>query len=271
MPASWTPAPMLWSSVSVARVPAPRSKQPRTVPRSAWSTGVFCGGATAVSGGVFCGCGGTDIQKEAGVEDSAEDMFRYLEMEVGDAVTSATLRQFCEGSGATAGCFQEHGVPFQASLCPIKTSYPSNAYYLYYSGNESFAPFKDAARPAARGHRAVGTGLPGANFYEPLRAAALSAGAVPLYQSRAQRLVVDAGRVVGVEVASLEFGWHATRHPLLAWLALKINPYQPKLAKRLRKRLVNIERKHARTKFIQARGGVILAAGGFIYNREMVQ
>ena len=228
------------------------------------------GGATAISGGVFYGGGGTAIQQEAGVEDSVEDMFRYLQLEVGDAVTPATLRRFCEGSVATAGWLQEHGVPFQASLCPVKTSYPSNDFYLYYSGNESFSPYKDAARPAARGHRAVGTGLPGANFYEPLRSAALAAGAVPIYQSKAQRLVVDGGRVLGVEIASIPAGFHAMRHRVLAWLAIKINPYQPRLAKRFRKRIARIERKHAVTRYVRARGGVVLAAGGFIYNREMV-
>jgi 3-oxo-5alpha-steroid 4-dehydrogenase len=35
---------------------------------------------------------------------------------------------------------REQGVPFQASLCPFKTSYPSNQYFYYYSGNESFPP-----------------------------------------------------------------------------------------------------------------------------------
>ncbi len=229
------------------------------------------GGATAISGGVFYGGGGTKIQQEAGVEDTIEDMFRYLEFEVGEAVTKDTLRHFCEESAGNAEWLQQHGVPFQPSLCPVKTSYPSNDYYLYYSGNESFAPYRDHAKPAARGHRAVGTGLPGANFYDPLKSAAVDAGAVPVLQSKVQRLVVDEGRVVGVEITQVKPGFAALRHRLLAWLAIKINPYQPKIAKSLRKRLTRLERNSSTTKYIRALKGVVLSAGGFIYNRDMVQ
>ena len=39
------------------------------------------GGATAASGGVVYAGGGTRIQKEAGVEDSPEEMYKYLKME----------------------------------------------------------------------------------------------------------------------------------------------------------------------------------------------
>ncbi|MBW2508850.1 MAG: FAD-binding protein, partial [Deltaproteobacteria bacterium] len=40
------------------------------------------GGATAISGGVYYAGGGTHIQAEAGVEDSVENMYRYLSLEV---------------------------------------------------------------------------------------------------------------------------------------------------------------------------------------------
>ena len=36
------------------------------------------GGATARSGGIFYAGGGTPIQKEAGIEDSVENMFNYF-------------------------------------------------------------------------------------------------------------------------------------------------------------------------------------------------
>ncbi|MGA0002141.1 MAG: FAD-dependent oxidoreductase, partial [Steroidobacteraceae bacterium] len=39
------------------------------------------GGASAASGGVIYAGGGTAIQREAGVEDTPEEMFRYLSME----------------------------------------------------------------------------------------------------------------------------------------------------------------------------------------------
>ena len=94
------------------------------------------GGATSISGGVFYAGGGTHIQKEAGVEDTAENMYRYLAMEVQDAVSEETLRHFCETSAASVKWLTDRGVPFLANLCPVKTSYPIREYYLYYSGNE---------------------------------------------------------------------------------------------------------------------------------------
>jgi 3-oxo-5alpha-steroid 4-dehydrogenase len=52
----------------------------------------------------------------------------------------------------------EHGVPFEGSLCPYKTSYPTNRHYLYYSGSESAGGFRDSrARPARAPHPRPGT------------------------------------------------------------------------------------------------------------------
>jgi len=63
------------------------------------------GGATALSGGVVYAGGGTPQQHQAGVGDSADAMAGYLSVEVGDAVSAATLRG--PGSARTptsAGC-----------------------------------------------------------------------------------------------------------------------------------------------------------------------
>ena len=112
------------------------------------------GGATALSGGVVYAGGGTRQQQAAGVSDSPEAMFAYLSAEAGDAVSAATLRAFCDGSPAMLDWLEQHGVPFEGSLCPDKTSYPTNRHYLYYSGSElSFAataPPAPAGAPDAR-------------------------------------------------------------------------------------------------------------------------
>ena len=119
------------------------------------------GGATAISGGVVYAGGGTSVQVEAGVEDTPEAMFDYLKLETQGVVSDETLKRFCQASPQMIEWLQARGVPFEASLCPKKTSYPSNDYYLYYSGNEAFAPYSEHATPAPRGHRAIGKGLPG--------------------------------------------------------------------------------------------------------------
>ncbi|MFZ1863148.1 MAG: FAD-binding protein [Polyangiales bacterium] len=230
------------------------------------------GGATAISGGVYYAGGGTHIQAEAGVDDDADEMFRYLSLEVKGVVSEETLRDFCDKSVENLGWLERHGVPFEGSLCPYKTSYPTDDYYLYYSGNEGFAPYKDAAKPAPRGHRAKGSGLPGANFYEPLRQAALRAGVRVEYEARVTRLVIDSqNRVLGVEYRQIEPGFWSKLHRKLHEAGIAVVKYNPSVAARLRERCFRIEANHSVVKRIRARNGVILAAGGFIYNREMVK
>jgi len=229
------------------------------------------GGATAISGGVFYGGGGTAIQQVAGVEDSVDAMHAYLRLEVGDVVSDETLRRFCETSVEHLAWLRAHGVPFEGSLCPVKTSYPSDKYYLYYSGNESFEPYRSAAKPAARGHRAKGTGLPGANFYAPLRAAAEATGVRVETETRVTGLVVDDGVVVGVRAAQVRGAWARARHRWLSAAAIKLNPYSPQLARKLRAAAEQIERTSSAPMFIRAKRGVVLSSGGFIYNRAMVE
>ncbi len=228
------------------------------------------GGATAISGGVVYAGGGTHIQEAAGVVDDVDAMYAYLSLEVGDAVAPATLRRFCEHSRENLRWLELHGVPFEGSLCPVKTSYPSDRYFLYLSGNEALTPYREAARPAARGHRAVGSGLPGANFYAPLRASTLAAGARLACYSRATELVCEGGRVTGVVVQRIDGAAARLRHRLLARAATKTNPYHPRTARGMRRRIVAIEERYGRPVRIRARHGVVLATGGFIYDRDRV-
>ncbi len=230
------------------------------------------GGATAISGGVVYVGGGSHIQREAGVEDDVEAMYQYLKLEVQDVVSDETIRDFCERSLDNFGWLERHGVPFEASLCPVKTSDPTDDYYLYYSGNESFAPYKDHARPAPRGHRAKGKALPGASFYEPLRASAHGAGVKVHYHSRAERLVTDAdGNVIGVEYYRIPPGMFSHAAHLLMQTATKVRNYNPKVAVRCYERIYELEQSRAVVRTVRARAGVVLSAGGFIYNREMVE
>lgn len=229
------------------------------------------GGATAISGGIVYAGGGTHIQREAGVEDTVDNMYRYLSMEVQDAVSEETLRDFCETSAANLKWLSDRGVPFLPNLCPIKTSYPPNEYHLYFSGNESFPPYSGNATPAERGHRPDGGAFPGANITQPLRETALREGVRIELQTRVSRLITDeTARVVGVEAkhfpSSLWRGLHLKLHRLETMIA-KI---APGLAGWLRSRCDAIERKHSASKHIRSRRAVVLCAGGFVFNREMV-
>jgi 3-oxo-5alpha-steroid 4-dehydrogenase len=230
------------------------------------------GGATELSGGIVYAGGGTIQQIAAGVTDTADAMFAYLTTEVGDAVSPRTLREFCDGSTELMAWLVSHGVPFDGSLCPDKTSYPTNRHYLYYSGSELSAA--DVAQPAPRGHRAVGKGTSGKVLYAKLAAAVNASQVRVLPQTRALELITDdTGQVTGVMTESFKDApaWAATRHRALHKLGKKPFLYAGGLGRRLHKPVARLEKQHARPLRITARKGVVIAAGGFIANRAMVR
>jgi 3-oxo-5alpha-steroid 4-dehydrogenase len=108
-------------------------------------------------------------------------------------------------------------------------------------------------------------------LFAALSCAARQSGARIRVQTRTERLVVDgAGRVVGVECLALS-GFPARVHARLYRYATKPGLYVPALARRLWKRIRAIERKHGRPYRVAATRGVVLAAGGFIVNRDMMR
>ncbi|CAH0990509.1 3-oxo-5-alpha-steroid 4-dehydrogenase [Sinobacterium norvegicum] len=230
------------------------------------------GGATQISGGIFYCGGGSEFQQQANFEDSAEEMFKYLQMEVQGVVSDKTLQRFCETSLDNLSWLQGNGVKFEGSMSPVKTSYPTDKYYLYYSGNEVVAEYKEKAKPAPRGHRALGKGLSGAAFYDPLNQSALNKGVKPQFHSEVQRLITDdSGGVVGVELLQLpesqqkkHFFWYQLSNNARMWM--------PPLAVLARKKFLAIEQQcHRNTLRIRAKKGVVISSGGFINNREMVK
>jgi 3-oxo-5alpha-steroid 4-dehydrogenase len=229
------------------------------------------GGATALSGGIVYAGGGTPQQQAAGVSDSAEAMLGYLRTEVGDVVPDATLQEFCDGSVAMLAWLESHGVPFEGSLCPDKTSYPTNRHYLYYSGSEASA--RDAAPPAPRGHRARGRGTSGGVLYARLAAATRRSGARVVTQAAAVRLITDGERVTGVECRSLRAApwWARTAHGVLYRLARKPYLYVPKLGRLLHRPVRWLELRYGTTLRVAADRGVVIAAGGFGANRQMLR
>ncbi|WP_246097803.1 FAD-binding protein [Rhodococcus spelaei] len=231
------------------------------------------GGASTISGGIVYAGGGTRIQRDAGIEDTPDAMYAYLSREVGDAVRPATLRRFCDESPAMIEWLAGHGVPFEGSLCPYKTSYPTDRHYLYFSGSEAAGGFRDVAAPAPRGHRAKGKGTSGKKLYRPLIDSALANGLRLEQQTRAVRLLTDDdGAVIGVECMSLRAAPKRVRarHARLSALSAKPGIYYPPMRKVLQKQVERLEATYARPIRIQARSGVILSAGGFIANRDMV-
>jgi 3-oxo-5alpha-steroid 4-dehydrogenase len=231
------------------------------------------GGATALSGGVLYAGGGTPYQRQAGYEDTSEAMFNYLRQEVGEAVSHETLRNFCDGSREQLAWLERQGAAFEASVPPHKTSYPSDQYYLYYSGNEAVPAYAASAKPAPRGHRTKGPGMSGASLFAPLKASALRHGARLRSQCEVRRLVLDLDdKVIGVEAWQLPSGSRVARqHARLSRWAAAIHMYAPALADRLRARQRRIEQTSAIRQLIRAEQAVLLSSGGFIFNRDLVR
>lgn len=230
------------------------------------------GGATARSGGVVYAGGGTAQQQAAGYQDTPEAMFDYLRHEVGTAVSESTLRDFCQRSCEQIQWLESQGARYEGSVPPVKTSYPSDQYYLYYSGNEAVAAYAGAAPPAPRGHRTVCSGQAGRALFAALKSSAQRQGVRLYTQCEVRRLVQDtSGRVLGVEAWRLPEGSReARRHARLARWADDLQPYLPALANALRRRVRALELAHAERRLIRARHGVQLSTGGFVFNRAML-
>jgi len=189
------------------------------------------GGSSAMSAGVVYAGGGTALQRALGVEDSVEEMFRFLTSAGVRHPPLEKIRLYCEHSGAHFDWLVAQGVPYREKSFTGMTV-PTGGESLYFSGCERAWPARDLATPAPRGHVPSAAGMTGGRtLMAALISRAGAAGAVLRAGVSAHRLIVAGdGRVVGmqVEVAG----------------ALST---------------------------IRARRGVVLASGGFIHNREMLR
>ena len=226
------------------------------------------GGATAYSGGIIY-AGGTRHQVEAGFNDTAQEMFKYLSAE-GSAVGPEALQRFCEGSNADLKWLEDNGVPYGSTLFKNKTSYPPDGYTLYYSGNEKLPAFSKIAKPAPRGHKPVTPGFAGHLHFAKLRESALAKGVRLLPHAPSTRLIVDnEGRVQGVEVAPIpEHAW--AEHDRLYAIISPWRPLNGPRSERAIERCRALEGSFNASRKLRARGGVVLSTGGFIYNLDML-
>jgi 3-oxo-5alpha-steroid 4-dehydrogenase len=230
------------------------------------------GGASALSGGVVYAGGGTPYQKAAGYDEDADNMFNYLQQEVGGVVDDDTLRRFCDGSVEQLAWLEKHGAQFGSSLCEYKTSYPTDRHYLYFSGNEKAYPYSQHAAPAPRGHRQIAKGMAGRALWEHLRDSALGLGVTFLPMTRVDNLIVQDGRVTGIRCRTMadERGPAVALYRRAAKLGAELTNFVPRVGHLFNHIADVLWRRAAQESTITA-GSVILAAGGFAFNRDMTR
>ncbi len=188
------------------------------------------GGTSANSGGLIYMGGGTPVQKACGFEDTPEEMYKFLMAALGPEPDEAKVRIFCAESVAHFHWLVDHGVPFKHSFYPEPGTEAPTDDCLVYSGGEDAYPFDRIAKPAPRAHKPQHPAAAGGFLMQKLVAATERSGARIVCDGRCETLVVDPDGRVAGVVI-----WQDQRERLL-----------------------------------RARRGVVLTAGGFTLNPEMV-
>jgi succinate dehydrogenase/fumarate reductase flavoprotein subunit len=203
------------------------------------------GGTSAMSGGHFYLGGGTAVQQATGHEDSAEEMFKYL-MAVSRDPEPEKIRAFCEDSVEHFDWIEALGFEFERSYFPGKAVIQPDTEGLMFTGNEKVHPFRDVAVPAPRGHKVPVPGDTGgaAMVMDLLAKRVEEAGVEVRYETGVTNLVVSGGRAASASERSAETSAE-TRVVGVAWKRFK------------------------ETGYLRA-DAVIVAAGGFVMNPEMV-
>ena len=112
------------------------------------------GGSTALSSAevYLGGGGGTRVQKACGYTDSTEDMFQYLMAAGGELADEAKVRLYCEQSTEHFDWLVAMGAPYKDSEYTERAIMALTDDCLLYTGSEKCWPFRDIAKPCPRGH-----------------------------------------------------------------------------------------------------------------------
>jgi 3-oxo-5alpha-steroid 4-dehydrogenase len=109
------------------------------------------GGTSSMAGGHFYLGGGTAVQEATGHADSPGEMYKYL-VAASREPDHAKIRAYCDGSVEHFNWLEDLGFQFERSYFPGKVVVPPGTEGLSYTGNEKVWPFCEQAIPAPRGH-----------------------------------------------------------------------------------------------------------------------
>lgn len=189
------------------------------------------GGSSSISGGVCYLGGGTPLQKALGFEDTTAAMVGYMLAASGPSGPEDRIRLYCENALEHFDWLLSNGVRYAQKFSPEKEISIPDGS-LYYCGSEKAWPYRDLAKPAPRGHVMASTHLTGGReLMRVLLESAANLGVKVVLNASAERLVVESDGRVSGVLLDLDGKRQAFR----------------------------------------ARRGVVLAAGGFIHNHDMVK
>ncbi|MRI33449.1 flavoprotein [Endozoicomonas sp. OPT23] len=190
------------------------------------------GGTTAMAGGQIYFGGGTLLQSECGFEDTLEDMYQFMVKSCGPNGDEEKIRLYVDNNLDHYQWLLDQGMEFKAEYYAEKYTNTPNDEGLICSGNEYAYPYDTIAKPAPRGHKGKAHGEDGGAYLMRTLTAALEKRQVLIsYESRALTLIQDDSKRV-------------------VGLVVRIDGEE---------------------RCIKAAQGVILCAGGFIMNDEMVK
>ncbi len=192
------------------------------------------GGSTAMSSCEMYlgGSGGTRLQQDIGLEDSTENMIAYLRECFGPQGDEERIRRYAEGAAEHFDWVESLGVPYKRAAFLERTVVPLSDESLLFTGNERAYPFNRIAEPVPRGHVPSKEGDEGGRmFMQALMAAVVAEGARVEPNARVLALLQDDSGRVRGVVAKID----------------------------------GAERS------IIASRAVLLTAGGFVMNQEMIE
>ncbi|ROS04634.1 succinate dehydrogenase/fumarate reductase flavoprotein subunit [Sinobacterium caligoides] len=192
------------------------------------------GGSTALSSAevYMGGNGGTRVQRECGLEDKSEDMYNYLMQAGGDFADSAKVKNYVDGSVDHFDWLVSMGAKYKNSIYNERAIMAMTDDCLLYTGSEKAWPYRDIAKPCPRGHNLEVEGDNGGPMLMGILTEQVESRDINVhYDSRALTLIVDDSNSV-------------------VGIVVRIDQQE-----------LNIK----------AEKGVILCAGGFVMNEEMLK
>ncbi len=192
------------------------------------------GGSTAMSSAEIYlgGNGGTRVQKACGYEDSTENIYNYLKLCNGEQGDDDKIRAFSEGGVSHFNWLVEQGVPFKDTEFKERAIMVTTDDGILYTGNEKVWPFNQVAKPVPRGHNLHVQGDNGGPLFMKIMTENVERRQINVeYETRALTLIQDSDG----EVKGI------------------------------------VVRQNQQELNIKTRKGVVLCAGGFVMNEDMLK